>query len=40
MKKVMGADIGIPGDLEESFGGECKGGGVVKFVDDKMDDIV
>lgn len=36
----MGADIGIPGDPEEAFGGECEGGGIVKFVDDEMDDIV
>lgn len=36
----MGTDIGIPGDPEEAFRGECEGGGIVKFVDDEMDDIV
>ena len=36
----MGTDIGIPGDPEEAFGGEGEGGGIVKFVDDEMDDIV
>jgi len=40
MEKVTGANIGIPGDPEEAFGGECEGGGIVKFVDDEMDDIV
>jgi hypothetical protein len=40
MEEVMGTDIGIPGDPEEAFRGECEGGGIVKFVDDEMDDIV
>jgi hypothetical protein len=40
MEEVMGANIGIPRDTEEAFRGECEGGGIVKFVDDEMDDIV